>query len=110
MTFMAAPYPPALTEDPTPQVEPHSSPRKRHHWIVRVTHSVNFIAIVIMGIAVSVLVLAMSSLVVASQEQRGHAISDSDVRDFAEAIQQKYGGGCPGCRLNPCVCDQAEKP
>jgi len=48
MTLMAAPYPPALTEDPTPQVEPRSSPRKRHHWIVRVTHWVNFIAIVIM--------------------------------------------------------------
>src|SRR3954470_8543068 len=30
--------------------------------------------------------------------------------DLAEAIQLKYGGGCPGCRLNPCVCDQAEKP
>jgi NTP pyrophosphatase (non-canonical NTP hydrolase) len=30
--------------------------------------------------------------------------------DLAEAIQHKYGGGCPGCRLNPCVCDQAEKP
>ncbi len=30
--------------------------------------------------------------------------------DLAEAIQRKYGGGCPGCHLNPCVCDQAEKP
>jgi NTP pyrophosphatase (non-canonical NTP hydrolase) len=30
--------------------------------------------------------------------------------DLAEAIQAKYGGGCPGCRLSPCVCDQAEKP
>ncbi len=30
--------------------------------------------------------------------------------DLADAIHKKYGGGCPGCRLNPCVCDQAEKP
>ncbi len=30
--------------------------------------------------------------------------------DLSEAIQRKYGGGCPGCRLSPCVCDQAEKP
>ena len=30
--------------------------------------------------------------------------------DLAAAIQAKYGGGCPGCRLSPCVCDQAEKP
>lgn len=30
--------------------------------------------------------------------------------DLASAIQAKYGGGCPGCRLSPCVCDQAEKP
>src|SRR4030081_2118297 len=29
---------------------------------------------------------------------------------LAEAIQLKYGGGCPACRPNPCVCDQAEKP
>jgi NTP pyrophosphatase (non-canonical NTP hydrolase) len=30
--------------------------------------------------------------------------------DLEKAIQAKYGGGCPGCRLNPCVCDQAAKP
>lgn len=47
------------------------------------------IAIVIMGLAVSVLVLAMSSLVVATEEHRGHSISDTAVRDFSEAMQQK---------------------
>jgi NTP pyrophosphatase (non-canonical NTP hydrolase) len=30
--------------------------------------------------------------------------------DLAEAMQAKYGGGCPGCHLSPCVCDHAEKP
>ena len=30
--------------------------------------------------------------------------------DLEAAVRAKYGGGCPGCRLNPCVCDQAEKP
>src|SRR5436853_6781302 len=30
--------------------------------------------------------------------------------DLAAAMQKKYGGGCPGCRLSPCVCDAAEKP
>jgi NTP pyrophosphatase (non-canonical NTP hydrolase) len=30
--------------------------------------------------------------------------------DLEKAIQAKYGGGCPGCRRTPCVCDQAEKP
>src|SRR3974390_1762227 len=30
--------------------------------------------------------------------------------DLEEAIQAKYGGGCPGCRRSPCVCNQAEKP
>src|SRR5262245_4318191 len=30
--------------------------------------------------------------------------------DLEEAIRVKYGGGCPGCRVSPCVCDQAEKP
>ena len=30
--------------------------------------------------------------------------------DLEAAVQAKYGGGCPGCRLTPCVCDQAEKP
>ena len=30
--------------------------------------------------------------------------------DLEAAVQAKYGGGCPGCRRNPCACDQAEKP
>ena len=30
--------------------------------------------------------------------------------DLEEVVQAKYGAGCPGCRQNPCVCDQAEKP
>ena len=30
--------------------------------------------------------------------------------DLEEAVGAKYGGGCPGCRRAPCVCDQAEKP
>lgn len=30
--------------------------------------------------------------------------------DLDEAVQAKYGGGCPGCRQIPCVCDEAEKP
>ena len=30
--------------------------------------------------------------------------------DLEEAVQAKYGSGCPGCRQSPCVCDQAEKP
>jgi NTP pyrophosphatase (non-canonical NTP hydrolase) len=30
--------------------------------------------------------------------------------DLEAAVQAKYGGGCPGCRRSPCVCDQAEKP
>lgn len=30
--------------------------------------------------------------------------------DLDEAIQAKYGGGCPGCRTSPCACDRAEKP
>ena len=30
--------------------------------------------------------------------------------DLDAAIQAKYGGGCPGCRRSPCVCNQAEKP
>ena len=30
--------------------------------------------------------------------------------DLESAVRAKYGGGCPGCRLTPCVCDQAEKP
>src|SRR6267142_373312 len=30
--------------------------------------------------------------------------------DLDAAVRAKYGGGCPGCRSVPCVCDQAEKP
>jgi NTP pyrophosphatase (non-canonical NTP hydrolase) len=30
--------------------------------------------------------------------------------DLEQAVQAKYGAGCPGCRQSPCVCDQAEKP
>jgi NTP pyrophosphatase (non-canonical NTP hydrolase) len=30
--------------------------------------------------------------------------------DLDQAVQVKYGTGCPGCRRIPCVCDQAEKP
>jgi NTP pyrophosphatase (non-canonical NTP hydrolase) len=30
--------------------------------------------------------------------------------DLQAAVVKKYGGGCPGCRKTPCVCDQAEKP
>ena len=30
--------------------------------------------------------------------------------DLEKAVRAKYGGGCPGCRQSPCVCDQAEKP
>jgi NTP pyrophosphatase (non-canonical NTP hydrolase) len=30
--------------------------------------------------------------------------------DLEGAVEQKYGGGCPGCGQIPCVCDQAEKP
>ena len=30
--------------------------------------------------------------------------------DLEAAVQAKYGGGCPGCRKSPCVCDHAEKP
>ena len=30
--------------------------------------------------------------------------------DLEAAVRAKYGGGCPGCRRRPCVCDQAEKP
>src|SRR5262245_3992809 len=30
--------------------------------------------------------------------------------DLDAAVQAKYGGGCPGCKQMPCVCDQAEKP
>jgi NTP pyrophosphatase (non-canonical NTP hydrolase) len=30
--------------------------------------------------------------------------------DLDEAMQAKYGNGCPGCRQTPCNCDRAEKP
>jgi NTP pyrophosphatase (non-canonical NTP hydrolase) len=30
--------------------------------------------------------------------------------DLEQAVRAKYGGGCPGCRQTPCVCDRAEKP
>ena len=30
--------------------------------------------------------------------------------DLEEAVQAKYGEGCPGCRQRPCACDKAEKP
>jgi NTP pyrophosphatase (non-canonical NTP hydrolase) len=30
--------------------------------------------------------------------------------DLADAIQQKYGTGCPGCQQLVCVCHDAEKP
>jgi len=30
--------------------------------------------------------------------------------DLDEAVQRKYGKGCPDCGQVPCVCDQAEKP
>ncbi|TWT94809.1 MazG nucleotide pyrophosphohydrolase domain protein [Botrimarina colliarenosi] len=30
--------------------------------------------------------------------------------DLTEAIQEKYGSGCPGCGRMACDCDDAEKP
>jgi NTP pyrophosphatase (non-canonical NTP hydrolase) len=30
--------------------------------------------------------------------------------DLAEALQQKYGTGCPGCGQWVCTCDDAGKP
>ena len=30
--------------------------------------------------------------------------------DLEEAVQKKYGSGCPGCGQTPCVCAIAEKP
>ena len=30
--------------------------------------------------------------------------------DLEAALLAKYGGGCPGCRQRPCVCQTAEKP
>jgi NTP pyrophosphatase (non-canonical NTP hydrolase) len=30
--------------------------------------------------------------------------------DLADAVQKKYGSGCPGCGLLQCACEGAEKP
>lgn len=30
--------------------------------------------------------------------------------DLEEAIQAKYGAGCPGCGLPTCICGTSEKP
>jgi NTP pyrophosphatase (non-canonical NTP hydrolase) len=30
--------------------------------------------------------------------------------DLNEAVESKYGRGCPGCGQSPCVCAAAEKP
>jgi NTP pyrophosphatase (non-canonical NTP hydrolase) len=30
--------------------------------------------------------------------------------DLSEALQRKYGSGCPGCGQFVCICDNAEKP
>lgn len=30
--------------------------------------------------------------------------------DLEAAVRAKYGGGCPGCGLTPCDCDQDAKP
>jgi len=30
--------------------------------------------------------------------------------DLTEAVERKYGEGCPGCRATPCQCGLAEKP
>lgn len=30
--------------------------------------------------------------------------------DLEEAVQAKYGAGCPGCGKIPCACAQADKP
>ena len=30
--------------------------------------------------------------------------------DLEQAVQTKYGAGCPGCHHSPCSCNQAEKP
>lgn len=30
--------------------------------------------------------------------------------DLSEAVQEKYGTGCPGCGHLVCECDDAEKP
>src|ERR1700755_63794 len=48
MTRMTDPNPPAATQTATRAARAHASPRKRHHWILRVTHWVNVVAIIIM--------------------------------------------------------------
>ena len=30
--------------------------------------------------------------------------------DLEEAVQAKYGAGCPGCGKSPCTCGNTEKP
>ena len=30
--------------------------------------------------------------------------------NLENAVQAKYGSGCPGCNQTPCACAQAEKP
>ncbi|QEL14874.1 MazG nucleotide pyrophosphohydrolase domain-containing protein [Limnoglobus roseus] len=30
--------------------------------------------------------------------------------NLEDAMQQKYGGGCPGCGQTPCACGMTEKP
>ena len=30
--------------------------------------------------------------------------------DLTQAVQRKYGSGCPGCGELVCACDEAEKP
>ncbi len=30
--------------------------------------------------------------------------------DLNQALEIKYGNGCPECNLAPCVCDPADKP
>jgi len=30
--------------------------------------------------------------------------------DLAQAMAEKYGGGCPSCRQSPCQCARTEKP
>jgi NTP pyrophosphatase (non-canonical NTP hydrolase) len=30
--------------------------------------------------------------------------------DLDQAVQKKYGQGCPDCGQVPCACDQADKP
>ena len=30
--------------------------------------------------------------------------------DLEDAVNRKYGLGCPGCGKSPCTCDPAEKP